>query len=266
MGMHVIVPIKPVPDISRVRFDIKRGVIDRSSSLLEINPLDLHALEVALQIKDNIGGKVTVIAMAPPHGDRALRDALARGADRAILLSDIKFAGADTLATSYTLASAIRKLAPFDLIICGEKTIDGDTGQVGPEIAEHLGIPHVAYVISVKNIDKNKIVVTSDLGDLYCEFEITLPALLTVTKDVNTPRQPKLKDLLKARKAKIEIWNAESLSNIADIDKLGLKGSPTRVVKIEFPKDTNKRKGVIFSGSDSVEKLIEVLKLEGIIR
>jgi len=266
MGLHIVVPIKPVPDIEKVRFDVERGVVDRSSASLDINPPDLHALEAALRIKEKIGGIVTVIAMAPPHGENALRDAIARGADRAILLTDRRFAGADTLATSYTLASAIKKLSPFDLVICGEKSTDGDTGQVGPEIAEHLGIPHVAYVVKIKDVDDKKITVVSDLGDFYCEVELQFPALLTVTKDVNTPRQPKLSNLIKAKRAKIEIWNADTLSDIADMKRFGLEGSPTRVIKIEIPRNITQRKGIIFSDPNAVEKIIEILEQNNILR
>lgn len=262
--MHIIVPIKPVPDIARVKFDVEKGVIDRSSSELEINPLDLHALEAGVRIKENLGGSVTVIAMAPPHGDRALREAIARGADRAILLTDRRFAGADTLATSYTLAAAIRKLGDYDLIICGEKSIDGDTGQVGPEIAELLNIPHAAYVVKVKSVNDKSIIVVSDLGDVYCEVKLRLPALITVTKDLNTPRQPKLKDVLMARKARIEIWNASSLADVAEIKSFGLKGSRTRVMKVEFPQEIE-RKGIVFQGPDTVAQLIKILKEKGVI-
>ncbi len=144
--MRIIVPIKQVPDMNQVRFEVDRGRVDRSSAGVEINPFDLNALEAAVQIKEDMGGTVTAISMGPHQAESSLRDALARGADDAVLLENRKFAGADTLATSYTIACAIRKLGAFDLILCGEKTVDGDTGQVGPEIAEHLNIPHIAYV------------------------------------------------------------------------------------------------------------------------
>ena len=161
---HLVVLIKPSPDIEKVRFDTVRGVVDRSSAPLEINPFDLNALEAAVQIKEKLGGEITAISMAPPMAEPVLKDAIARGADRAILLTDKRFAGADTLATSYTLASAIKKLGKFDLIICGEKTVDGDTAQVGPEVAEHLGIPHVAYVSRIKEISRERLLVVSRYG------------------------------------------------------------------------------------------------------
>ncbi len=262
--MKIIVLMKPTPNIEKVKFDVKRGVVDRSSVELEINPFDLHAIEAAVRIKEQLGGTVTVISMAPPHAEPALRDAIARGVDRAILLSDKRFAGADTLATSYTLASAIKKIREFDLIICGEKSVDGDTGQVGPEVAEFLGIPHASYVVEIRNVSKENITVVSDFGNAYYLLKLKLPALISVTKEVNTPRKPKLRDLLKARRAKIEIWNAEYLRDVLDIDKIGLRGSATRVVKAFYAFERG-RKGVIVKGDEGVRKLIELLKTEGVI-
>ena len=266
MLFHIVVPIKQVPDIERVKFDLETGRIDRSSAPGETNPFDLNALEAAVRIKEEIGGYVTAISMGPPQAESTLRDALARGADRAILLTDRRFAGADTLATSYTLACAIRKLGRFDLIICGEKTVDGDTGQVGPEIAEHLGIPHVAYVSKIERITKKSIIVISDLGDAYYLIEMELPGLITVTKDINTPRLPTLRDRLRARKAKIEIWNADDLADIASISRFGYEGSPTRVIRIVIPEEEEKRRGIIFRGRDAVDRLISALIEEGVLR
>jgi len=261
---HLVVLIKPSPDIEKVRFDTVRGVVDRSSAPLEINPFDLNALEAAVQIKEKLGGEITAISMAPPMAEPVLKDAIARGADRAILLTDKRFAGADTLATSYTLASAIKKLGKFDLIICGEKTVDGDTAQVGPEVAEHLDIPHVAYVSRIKEISRERLLVVSDMGVPYL-MELRLPGLITVTKDVNKPRLPTLRDKLRARKAKIEVWTADDLADVADVNRFGFSGSPTRVVKA-FVLTEKKRKGVIFKGEDAVDRLIEVLEREGILR
>jgi len=263
-GFHVVVLIKPSPDIEKVKFDTVRGVVDRSSAPLEINPFDLNALEAAAQIKEKLGGEITAISMAPPMAEPVLKDAIARGADRAILLTDKRFAGADTLATSYTLASAIKKLGKFDLIICGEKTVDGDTAQVGPEVAEHLGIPHVAYVSRIEEVSREKLLVVSDMGVPYL-MELRLPGLITVTKDVNKPRLPTLRDKLRARKAKIEVWTADDLADVAEVDRFGLHGSPTRVVKA-FVVSERKRKGVVFRGEDAVDKLVEVLEKEGILR
>ena len=226
--MRIIVPVKMVPDMSQVKFDTEKGLVDRSSAGSEINPFDLYALEAAVQIKEKLGGTVTALSMGPQHAEAILRDTLARGADSAVLLVDKAFAGADTLATSYTLASAIRKLGEFDLIICGEKTVDGDTGQVGPGIAEHLGIPHVAYVSKVEEVGE-KLLVRAEMEDESYLIESGFPVLITVTKDVNTPRLPTFRDKSNARKAKIEVWGADDLASIADKGRFGVRGSPTRV-------------------------------------
>ena len=254
---RIIVLIKQVPDIERVRFDVETGRVDRSSAPAETNPFDLNALEAGLQIKERFGGSVTVISMGPRQAESSLKDALARGADRAILLSDPRLAGADTIATAKALASAIRKLGEFDLILCGEKTVDGDTGQVGPEVAELLGIPHVAYVCEIREISRDKITVVSDMGDKYL-YELELPALLTVTRELNSPRLPTLKDLLRAKRAKVETWTAEDLSDYISIDQLGFQGSRTRVVKVVIP-TTEHRKGIILKGEDAVEEIGELL-------
>ena len=196
--------------------------------------------------------------MGPPPAESTLRDVIARGADRGILLTDIRFAGADTLATSYALACAIRKLGHFDLIICGEKTVDGDTGQVGPELAEHLGIPHIAYVSEIRNVSEREIEVVSDFGEAYYLVKLKLPALITVTKDINVPRLPTFKDKMRARKAVIEKWSADKLSDICSINKFGFKGSPTVVHKVIIPKVTG-RKGIIFRNGESVERLADII-------
>ena len=237
-------PIKQVPDMRQVRFETEKGVVDRSSADTEINPFDLYALEAAIQVKESLGGMVTALSMGPRRAESALRDALARGADSAILLADGAFAGADTLATSYTLACAIKKLGDFDLIICGEKTVDGDTGQVGPELAEHLGIPHVAYVSKMEEVG-DKLVVVSDMEAELYTIESGFPVLITVTKDINTPRLPTFRDKANARKVKIEIWDAEELSSVADAGRFGAGGSPTKVHRVTIPSEEG-RKGKIF--------------------
>jgi len=266
--LKIVVPIKQVPDIGLVKFDTEKGRVDRTSAPAEINPFDLNALEAAVQIKDKIGGTITTISMGPPQAESALKDALSRGADEAVLLVGREFAGADTLATSYTLASAIRKLGEFDLIICGEKTVDGDTGQVGPEIAEHLGIPHVAYVSRVEEVGEKITVVCDMEGDRYL-IESGFPMLITVAKDINTPRLPTFSDKLKARKAKVGIWTAADLSSIADQARFGSQGSATAVRKVVVPSE-EARKGKIFRGivDEAVGRVVDALEegriLEGI--
>jgi len=265
--IEIIVLVKQVPDIEKIKFDVETGRLDRSSAEAITNPFDLNALETGVQIKEKIGGKVTAISMGPSQTESALRDCLAIGADRAILLTDTKFAGADTLATSYTLASAIGKLGNFDLVVCGEKTIDGDTAQVGSEVAEILGIPHIAYVDEIKNVSKERIEVLSKVEKFYYIHELRFPCLITVTKDVNVPRLPTLKDKLKARRSKVDIWDAEYLADIVGIDKFGMDGSPTNVMKVFTPLATH-RKGIIIQGSaeDLAQKPFLILKENGVFR
>ncbi|MCK4581591.1 MAG: electron transfer flavoprotein subunit beta/FixA family protein, partial [Dehalococcoidia bacterium] len=181
-----------------------------------------------------------------------------------ILLVDRAFAGADTWATSYTLASAIQRLGQTDLIVCGEKTVDGDTGQVGPEIAEWLDIPHVAYVSEIKNVGEKMVVVCDMEGDRYL-MESRFPLLITVTKDINSPRLPSFSDKLKARKAEIEKCTAEELSAVADASRFGLKGSPTRLNKVIVPSEEG-RKGEIFRGNpeETALRLADALKEGGL--
>lgn len=257
--MRTIVPIKQVPDMRHVRFDTEKGVVDRSSADAEINPFDLHALEAAVQIRESLGGRITAISMGPRQAESALRDALARGADNAVLLAGEAFAGADTLATSYTLAHAIEKLGDFDLIICGEKTVDGDTGQVGPELAEHLSIPHIAYVSKIGEAGE-KLEVVSDMEGEFYTVESGFPVLITVTKDINTPRLPTFRDKATSRKVKVEIWDAEELSSVADASRFGARGSPTKVHRVVIPSEEG-RKGKIFrdTGDKATNELVATI-------
>ncbi|MFW6150026.1 MAG: electron transfer flavoprotein subunit beta/FixA family protein [Chloroflexota bacterium] len=262
---QIVVPIKQVPDMERVRFDQEKGTVDRSSAPGEINPFDLNAIEAAVQIKEKIGGSITAVSMGPPQAESSLRDALSRGVDRAVLLVDRAFAGADTWATSYTLAVAIKRLGQYDLIICGEKTVDGDTGQVGPSIAEWLGIPHVAYVSQIREV-RDKLKVLSDMERERYVMELGFPVLITVTKDLNVPRLASFSDKMKARKAQIEQWGADELSADADPTKFGLKGSPTRLNRVIVPSEEG-RKGEIFRGApqETVGDLVDVLSQNGLL-
>lgn len=258
--MRIIVPVKQVPDMNQVKFSTDKGVVDRSSADTEINPFDLYALEAAVRIKEALGGTtVTAVSMGPRRAETTLRDALARGADKGLLLTDKIFAGADTLATSYTLAGAIRKLGDFDLVICGEKTVDGDTGQVGPELAEHLNIPHVAYVSSIRQAGE-KLVVVCDMESESVTIECRFPVLITVSKDVNIPRLPGFRDKAASRKAPVPVWGAGDLADVADADRFGVKGSPTRVHRISVPSEAG-RKGKIFrgAGDGAIDEIASVI-------
>ncbi len=259
-NLRIIVLVKQVPDIEKVKFDYEKGRLDRSSAGAVINPFDLNALEAALQVREKVGGTVTAVSMGPKQAEDALRDTLARGADEAILLSDAKFAGGDTWATSYTLASAIKKLGEFDLITCGEKTIDGDTAQVGPEVAEFLDIPHVAYVEELRAISEDAVVVKSRIGNIYYVLRLGFPGLITVTKDANSPRLPTLRDKLKARKAEITVWGADDLADVAENRHFGFAGSPTNVVKV-YASLAERRGTKIIEGTptDIAEEIVHIL-------
>ncbi len=264
---HFVVPIKQVPDMDEVKFDREEGRIDRSSAGTEPNPFDLNALEEAVRLKEELGGSITVISMGPPQAESTLKDALARGADRAILLTDKAFAGADTWATSLTLAAVVEKISPFDMIFCGEKTIDGDTGQVGPEIAELLNIPHIAYVSEVLERNDSNLVVETDVWNRTYTKRLNFPGLITVTKDVNEPRLPSFKDKMEAKKATIEEWGMEEISDIYTEEEVGLNGSKTMVNQIEVAPEVE-REGELFRGDidEAIIKLVDRLEEEGILR
>ncbi len=231
--MNIIVCIKQVPATTNVQIDSETGRLKREGVESIINPFDEYALEEGIRLKEKFTGKVTVISMGPPQAETALRECIARGADEAILLSDRSFAGADTWATAYTLASAIKKISTYDLIICGKQAIDGDTAQVGPGIAEKLNIPHICYVRKIEEIKNGTLRAERMMEDGYDILEMKLPALITVVKEINTPRLPSLRGLMVAKKAKIILWNAEEIN--AEKDKIGMTGSPTTVKKIFTP-------------------------------
>ncbi|MFH1667086.1 MAG: electron transfer flavoprotein subunit beta/FixA family protein [Elusimicrobiota bacterium] len=231
--MNFIVCIKQVPATTNVQINNDTGTLKREGVESIINPFDEYAIEEAVRLKERTGGKVTLITMGPPQAETALREALSRGCDEAILVSDRAFAGADTLATSYTLAQTIKKIGEYDLILCGKQASDGDTAQVGPGIAEKLNIPHVAYVGKVEDIKQGSAKVLRMMEDGYDEFEITLPALITVIKEINTPRLPSLKGMMFSKKAVIKRWTATDVE--ADTNRIGLSGSPTQVMKIFYP-------------------------------
>ncbi len=233
--MNIIVCLKQVPGTTEVRIDPLTNTLVRSGIKSIINPFDTYALEEGVRLKERYGGKVTALSMGPPQAEEMLRDAISVGADESILLGDSAFAGADTLATSYTLAQAIRKLQ-YDLVICGRQTIDGDTGQVGPELAEVLGIPFITYVNKVEEIADGRMHVRRMVEDGHEVIESPLPAVITVTKDINVPRLPSLRGIMRSKSAKIPVWTAEQLG--IDKNLVGLAGSATKVIKIFFPQRT----------------------------
>ena len=225
--MNIVVCLKQVPDTTAVKIDPKTGTLIRDGVPSIINPEDKHALEAALTIKDTVGAKVTVISMGPPQAQNALREALCMGADEAILITDRAFAGADTLATSKALAGALRKLE-YDIVFAGRQAIDGDTAQVGPEIAEHLGIPQVTYVQDVK-VEEDGLLVNRALEDGYELIQVQTPVLLTAIKELNEPRYMNVKYIFDTANKEVQIWSANDIE--VSQEELGLKGSPTKVRK-----------------------------------
>lgn len=236
--MNIIVLIKEVPDMDKVKFDKEKGVVDRSSAEAEINPFDMNALQTAVDLKNEHNANVTVITMGPLKAEKSLRDAYARGADKCMLLTDRKFSGSDTYATSRTLTSAIQKIKDYDLIICGEKSVDGDTAHVGAEVAEFLNIPHAYYVEKINSINEIEIeVVSADTGGSKQIRKMKLPALVGVTKDISLPKLPTVERKLESLDIKIEKLEMRDLLDYMSEEDAGFNGSPTKVTRIEIPKE-----------------------------
>lgn len=258
--MNIIVCIKQVPETTDVRIDPQTNTLIREGVKSIINPFDMYAIEEGVLLKEKFGGKVTVISMGPPQAESALREAIAMGADDAYLVSDRAFAGSDTWATSYTLSKAIKKIGQFDLILCGKQASDGDTAQVGPGISVHLDIPQVTFVKKIEEISQTSAKVERLTEEGYEIIECPLPALFTVVKEINTPRLPSLRGLMKSKQAKITRISAADMD--VETDRLGLQGSPTQVVKIFTPPP--RKGGQILQGNaqEIVERLVEELKKE----
>jgi len=255
-GLNIVVCIKQVPETTEVDFDEETGRLKREGVAAVINPFDEYAIEEALRLKEKHGGAVKVITMGPPWAADALRDAIAMGADEGWLATDRAFAGADTWATSLTLAKCLDKMGPYDMIICGLKTTDGDTGQTGPEMAEHLDIPHVCYVSQVTEVKDRKVTLRRNLDDGIEILEAPLPLLITVSKDINQPRLATLRGRLKAKKAEIREIANKDLG--LDPKEIGLDGSFTRVVKIFEP--TVHEAGEVVEGT--VDELVDAIYLK----
>jgi electron transfer flavoprotein beta subunit len=236
--MHAIVCVKQVPDTTEVKIDPQRGTLIREGVPSILNPFDTYAIEEGLLLKERFGGQVTAVSMGPPQAEEVLKETIAMGCDEGVLLSDPAFAGADTWATAYALAWAIRRMEPFDLILCGRQAIDGDTGQVGPGIARQLGITQLTYVFKIREIDfqGRRVCVERLLEEGREIVEAPLPVLLTVLKDINQPRAPTFMGMRRARRAQVPIWSASDLARQgADERYFGLEGSPTRVVRVFTP-------------------------------
>jgi len=260
--VKICVCIKQVPATTEVKFDPETNTLVREGVDSQINPFDVYALEEAVRVKERLQKEgeeatVTVLTMGPPQAEQALREAISLGADDAVLLSDRAFRGADTWATSYALAQALRKLQP-DLVFCGMQAIDGDTGQVGPGIAVHLDYAQATYVAKIEALDKRKITVRRLVEQGYEVCAVRLPVVMTVVKEINEPRTPSLRGKMNAKKARIPVWKAADIE--APEEKLGLQGSPTQVVKVFSP--PHREGGEKWTGEpeELADKLASLLK------
>lgn len=258
--MNIIVCIKQVPETTDVRINPETNTLIREGVKSIINPFDMYAIEEGIRLKERFGGKATVITMGPPQAEAALREALSMGIDEGILVSDRAFAGSDTWATSYTLAQAIKKIGLFDIILCGKQASDGDTAQVGPGISTHLDIPQVTYVKKIEEAKETVVKVERMTEEGFEIVESPLPVLLTVVKEINEPRIPSLKGMMKAKQAKIVHWTAKDIEAVPEY--IGLTGSPTQVVKIFTP--TPRQGGQMLEGEpqELAEKIVALLKGE----
>jgi len=260
--MRIIVPIKQVPETKNVRMDEETGTVIREGVESIVNPLDLYSIELAIELKEKYGGEVIAISMGPAKAVDALREAVAMGADSAVLVSDRVFGGSDTWATSCVLAAGIREIGDWDFVICGERATDGDTGQVGPGIAAFLDAPVLTYVSKFETLEGRLCHVQRMVEDGYEVLTGLIPLVLTVVKEVSDPRLPTLRGKQRAKKLQIPVWDNEVLA--VDASKIGLKGSPTRVVKIAKPKVS--RQCELCSSADenlaadAVEKFYSFLK------
>lgn len=264
--MHFVVCIKQVPNTTKVRIDPETNTLVRAGVESIVNPFDENALEMALVLKEqNPGSKVTAVCMGPPQAADALKECVSRGVDEVLLLCDRAVAGSDTWATSYAIAQAVKSLPePADLILFGKQAIDGDTAQVGPGVAEHLGLPCITFVRAAKIAEPGRIALERVWEDGWEEIVSPLPAAVTVLKEANVPRLPSLRGKMAAKKLQIPLTTAADIG--ADPDKIGLKASPTRVVRIfSPPQKTGGEKWTGLSGEEAGAKLAAALKDRNII-
>ena len=255
--MKIAVCIKQVPSTNEVRLDPVTNTIIRDGRQSVTNPFDTYAIEAAVQIKEQLGGTVTVLSMGIPSTERLLRDACSRGADNGVLLSDRAFAGADTLATSYALSLWCKGQA-LDLILCGKMAVDGDTAQIGPELAEHLGIPHITDVCEIIEVTEQSVTVRKATQNGFAVLRTPLPALLTVVKDINLPRMASIPGVRAGQEAQIATYTAADLG--ADLSRCGLSGSPTQVVRTFTPQRTAEAVEITGEAADKADHILKLLR------
>ncbi len=262
--MEILVCIKQVPESNQVEVDQRTGVLKRGGVLSKMNPYDLYALETALQLCQVHGGRVSVISMGPPQAQQVIREAFAMGADRGILLTDRRFGGADVLATSYTLSQGIRSSGPFDLIVCGKQTTDGDTAQVGPEIAEYLNIPSIANVTAILAVEEDAIVLKADMGSEVEEARVRFPCLISVEKDIYQPRLPSFVRKMDTKDRPITLLSLDDMNDREEAH-YGLTGSPTQVQRI-FPPESNVHQEIWHgSGQELAGRLYDMLSRQKLL-
>jgi len=255
--MNIVVCVKQVPGTTEVKMNNETNTIIREGVESIMNPFDSYAVEEGLRIKDKQGGKVTALSMGIPSVAGLLKETISLGVDDTVLLSDRAFAGADTLATAYALSMGIKKIGDVDLVICGKQATDGDTAQVGPSLAEKLGFPHTTYVRKIEEIGPDFIRCQRMTDDGYEVVEMPLPAVITVVKEINTPRLPSIKGMMRAKKAVVNVWTADDIN--ANKDLCGLKGSPTQVVKTFIPVHDIKSEMIEGNAGEQASKLAEKL-------
>ncbi len=260
--MKIAVCIKQVPGGTNVQVDPVTGVLLRDGVDSKINPYDLYALESAFQIKNQVSSEIGVLSMGPPQAKAVIRESFSMGVDTGVLLSDRKFAGADVLATSYALSQGLKAMGEIDLIICGKQTTDGDTAQVGPEMAEYLSIPHISNISKILEVTSEKLTVEADMGQTIEIQTIGYPCLITVEKGIYTPRLPSYKHKLKTATREIKVLTFDDLDD-KDENKYGLNGSPTQVERIfNPPKNADKE---MLLGDEAAVELFDILKKRKII-
>ncbi len=257
--MEFVVCIKQVPDSNKIDIDPETGSLIRESTGAKINPYDLSALEACLQVRDKIGGNINALSMGPKQAKFALRNAIALGVENAWLISDVSFAGADVLATSYTLAQSISKFTRPDIIFCGKQSTDGDTSQVGPEIAELLQIPHASYVSEILKITDEYIIVTCNMDNYIETVKLSIPCLLSVEKDSFVPRMSSFRDKIEAQKKEIKTISLKDLKD-KNKDNYGYKGSPTKVKGISVPKIIREAEMINESTDVAIKEILKKLK------
>lgn len=257
--MNILVCVKQVPGSNNVEVDPVTGVLKRNGVDSKINPYDLYAIETALTLTEKFGGSVESITMGPPQAKAVIAETVCMGTEKGTVLTDRKFAGADVLATAYTLSQGIRKSGRYDLIICGKQTTDGDTAQVGAEVAEYLGIPNVSNVLSVDDIKDGKVYLTAGLDDKIVKLSIDLPCLISVDGDINTPRLPSYKIKKSLTDDAVKFLTFEDFDD-QNPDNYGLTGSATQVERIFPPVKNDQKVNIEGTSSEQTEQLFSILR------